>query len=78
MYTFYAMGLKTIRAHNAPIILLLSEPVTAVVLAWLILSEVITFHVLVGGVFLIIANILVEKEVRKKKLTGRKQAESKR
>ena len=78
MYTFYAMGLKTIRAHNAPIILLLSEPITAVVLAWLILSEIITPHVFAGGILLIIANLLVEKEVRKKKLTCRKQVESKR
>lgn len=76
MYTFYAMGLKTVRAHNAPIILLLAEPTTAVVLAWLVLSEIITPHVLAGGALLIIANLLVEKEQRKKKIRRRKRAES--
>ncbi len=76
MYTFYAMGLKTIRAHNAPIILLLTEPTTAVVLAWLILSEIITVHVLAGGILLIIANLLVEKEQRKKRIRRRKEAVS--
>ncbi len=78
MYTFYALGLKTVRAHNAPIILLIAEPVTAVVLAWLVLSEVITPHVFAGGVLLIIANLMVEKEVRKRKIRRKRRAEPKR
>ncbi|MBN2042987.1 MAG: DMT family transporter [Candidatus Aenigmarchaeota archaeon] len=76
MYLFYSMGLKTVRAHNAPIILLLTEPTTAIVLAWIVLSEVVTFHVLIGGALLITASLLVEKEVRKKKIRRRKEAEA--
>jgi len=73
-YTFYAEGLKTIRAHNAPIIILLAEPIVGIVLAWLILGEIPPGYIYFGGSLIILANLLVEKEVRKKKL-GEKPTE---
>ncbi|UCD07179.1 MAG: DMT family transporter [Candidatus Aenigmatarchaeota archaeon] len=67
-FTFFAEGLKTIRAHNAPIIILLAEPIVGIGLAWLILGEVPPMYIYLGGFLIILANLLVEKEVRKKKL----------
>jgi drug/metabolite transporter (DMT)-like permease len=67
-FTLYAEGLKTIRAHNAPIIILLAEPIVGISLAWLILGEVPPGYIYLGGFLIILANLLVEKEVRKKKL----------
>lgn len=67
-FTFFAEGLKTVRAHNAPIIILLTEPIVGILLAWLILGEVPPGYIYFGGFLIILANLLVEKEVRKKKL----------
>jgi drug/metabolite transporter (DMT)-like permease len=67
-YVFYALGLKTVRAHNGPIIVLLTEPFAAILLAWLVLGEMIPQYVAFGGFLIILANLLVEKETRKKKL----------
>lgn len=67
-FTFYAEGLKTINAHNAPIIILLTEPVAAILLAWLVLGEIPSSYIYVGGFLIILANLIVEKEVRRKKL----------
>ncbi|MCK5023748.1 MAG: EamA family transporter [Candidatus Aenigmarchaeota archaeon] len=67
-YIFYAKGLNTIRAHNAVITVSLTEPLTAIVLALIILSESIPQYVYVGGALIIFANILVGREHKKKKL----------
>ena len=68
-YVFYAKGLKSIKAHNAVITVSLTEPLTAIILAVIILSEPIPQYVLVGGALIILANILVGKEHRKRKLS---------
>lgn len=67
-YTFYAKGLKTIRAHNAVIIVTLTEPLTAIVLAFLVLGETLPQYVMIGGALIILANILTGKEFRKKRI----------
>ena len=69
-YIFYAKGLRTIRAHNAVIIVSLTEPLTAIILALLILSEPLPQHIILGGVLIILANVLVGKERRKRNLKG--------
>ncbi len=71
-YVFYAKGLKSIRAHNAVITVSLTEPLTAIILAIIILSEPIPQYVLIGGALIILANILVGKEHRKRKLKNSK------
>lgn len=65
-YVLYAKGLKTIRAHNAVITVSLTEPLTAIILAFLILGETLPQYVMVGGALIILANILTGKEFRKK------------
>lgn len=67
-YTFYAEGLRTISAHNAPIIILLTEPIVGILLAWMVLGEIPPSYIYLGGSLIILANILVEREIRKKKL----------
>ncbi len=67
-YTLYAKGLKTIRAHNAAVIVTLVEPLTAILLAFLILGETLPQYVVVGGSLIILANILIGKEVRKRRI----------
>lgn len=67
-YIFYAKGLKTIRAHNAVITVSLTEPLTAMILALVVLSEPLPPYILVGGALIIFANILVGKEHKKKRM----------
>jgi drug/metabolite transporter (DMT)-like permease len=67
-YILYAKGLKTIRAHNAVIIVTLTEPLTAIILAFLILSETLPQHVIIGGILIILANLLIGKKARKKRM----------
>jgi drug/metabolite transporter (DMT)-like permease len=74
-YTLYAKGLKTIRAHNAVITVTLTEPLTAIVLAFLILRETLPPYVMTGGALIIIANLLMGKQVRKRRIkTGKEPA----
>jgi drug/metabolite transporter (DMT)-like permease len=74
-YTFYAKGLKTIRAHNAVIISSLTDPLTAIILAFLILGETFPQYVLIGGSLIILANIIVGREHRRKRI--KRKAEGK-
>jgi drug/metabolite transporter (DMT)-like permease len=67
-YICYAEGLKTVRALDAVIITALTEPLSAMVLAFLILGEAIPQSVLAGGALIIAANILVSREHRKKRI----------
>jgi len=65
---FYAKGLKTEKAHNATITVSLTEPLTAIILAFLILGESLPQYILIGGSLIIIANLLIGKEERKKRI----------
>jgi drug/metabolite transporter (DMT)-like permease len=56
--TLYFSGLAYIRAHNASIIALL-EPVSAVILAAIILSQPITSTILAGGGLILISALIV-------------------
>lgn len=73
-YILYAKGLKTTRAHNAVIIVTLTEPLTAIILAFLILSETLPQHVIIGGFLIILANLLIGKKVRRKRIESVKKA----
>lgn len=66
-YVLYAKGLKTEKAHNATITVSLTEPLTAIMLAFLILGETLPGHLILGGSLIIFANILIGKEARKKR-----------
>ena len=72
-YVLYAKGLKTIRAHNAVITVTLTEPLTAIFLAFLILGETLPPYVMIGGGLIIIANLLIGKQVRKRRIERRKE-----
>jgi drug/metabolite transporter (DMT)-like permease len=72
-YIFYAKGLKTIRAHNAVIIVTLTEPLTAIVLAFLIINESLPQYVFLGGAMIILANLLIGKEQKKKSVKKQKE-----
>ncbi len=61
MYMFYSKGLKAIKAHRAPMLVMLTEPITAIVLAFLIFSETIQPSVLLGGVMIMLANVVTGK-----------------
>jgi drug/metabolite transporter (DMT)-like permease len=67
-YVLYAKGLKTEKAHNATITVSLTEPLTAIILAFLILGETLPPYVILGGSLIILANILIGKEHRKKRI----------
>ncbi|MEE9323822.1 MAG: DMT family transporter [Candidatus Aenigmarchaeota archaeon] len=75
-YTLYAKGLKTIRAHNAVITVSLTEPLTAIVLAFIILAESLPQYVMIGGSLIILANLLIGKEHRKKRMEMKKKQET--
>lgn len=74
-YLLYAKGLKTIMAHNAVITVSLTEPLTAIILAFLIFSESLPPYVLLGGFLIILANLLVGKEHKKKRMRKIKEEE---
>lgn len=57
----YLTGLMQVRAQNASIIALL-EPVSAVVFAYLILSEPISLSMLAGGVLILLGALIISRE----------------
>lgn len=67
-YIFYAGGLKTVRAHDAVIITALTEPLSAMAIAFVLLGEALPQHVLLGAALIILANVLVGVEFRKKRI----------
>ncbi len=77
-YVFYAKGLKSVRAHNAVIIVSLTEPLTAILLAFAILGETIPQYVMIGGSLIILANILIGREHRRKRMGQLGQAKTRR
>jgi drug/metabolite transporter (DMT)-like permease len=70
-YYMYAKGLESIRAHNGPIIVTLTEPATAVMLAFILLGEAVPEYILFGGLLIIVANVFVQLEERKTKIRKR-------
>ena len=58
---FYLSGLMQVRAQNASIVALL-EPASAVVFAYLILSEPVTVSMLAGGALILLGAVLVSRE----------------
>jgi drug/metabolite transporter (DMT)-like permease len=71
-YIFYAEGLKTVRVHDAVIITALTEPLAAMVLAFLVLGESIPDYVLAGAALIIAANVMIGMEFRKKRMKKHK------
>src|SRR3989338_3538005 len=67
-YLFWALGLRTVRAHNAPLIVVMVNPVLTVLFAWLLLGEPLPAQVFLGGSLIVLANIVVEAHVRSKRL----------
>jgi drug/metabolite transporter (DMT)-like permease len=72
-YIFYAEGLKTTKVSDAVIIAALTEPLTAIALAFLILGESVPEYVLIGGTLIIAANVIAGNEHRKKRIEKTKQ-----
>ncbi len=62
-YIFYARGLETVQAKHATIIETLAEPAAAIFLAWLILGEVIPQYIFIGGLLIILANMIVRLDL---------------
>lgn len=58
-YILYARGLLHVQAKHATIIENLAEPAAAIFLAWLILGEVVPPYIFLGGILIILANIVV-------------------
>ncbi|MCK4928863.1 MAG: EamA family transporter [Methanosarcinales archaeon] len=58
---FYLNGLMRVRAQSASIIALL-EPVSAVVFAFIILSEPVTYATIMGGGLILVGAVLVSRE----------------
>ena len=59
--TLYFSGLAYVRAQNASIIALL-EPISAVVFAFVILSQPITSTILAGGALILLGALMVSRE----------------
>ncbi|NIO20193.1 MAG: EamA family transporter [Candidatus Aenigmarchaeota archaeon] len=75
-YIFYAKGLKTTRAHNAVIISSLTDPLTAIILAFLILGESLPQYVIFGGFLIILANLLIGRQERKRRTKRQREQET--
>ena len=58
---FYLNGLMRVRAQSASIVALL-EPVSAVVFAFIILSEPVTYATIMGGGLILVGAVLVSRE----------------
>ncbi len=57
----YLSGLMHVRAQNASIVALL-EPVSAVVFAYIILSEPVTISMLAGGALILLGAVIISRE----------------
>lgn len=73
-YLLYAKGLKTEKAHNATITVSLTEPLTGIILAFLVLGESLPQHVVIGGAFIILANLIAGREHKRKVIKRRKES----
>lgn len=62
-HLLFFRALEKITASVAGIVLLL-EPVSATILAWIFFSQSVGFFILLGGVFILISNYIVIREAR--------------
>ncbi len=62
-HLLFYRGLRSISASVAGIILLL-EPVSATILAWVFFSQSVGFDIILGGVFILVSNYIVIRESR--------------
>lgn len=60
-YTLFTLGMRTTKATTATIVTLL-EPLTAVILAFLLFREQLSATAILGGVLLIVAIVLLSKK----------------
>ena len=65
-YIFYAEGLKTKKVHDSMIISTLTEPLSAIAIAFVVLAEAVPENVILGAAMIIAANVLIGFEHRKK------------
>jgi drug/metabolite transporter (DMT)-like permease len=70
-YYFYAKGLESMRAHNGPVIVTLTEITGAVVMAAVLLGETAPEYILLGGLAILIGVLFVQLEERERKLKKR-------
>ena len=59
-YLFYNLGLEKVDADNSSIIILVLNPIVAIILGIVIIGEAINYMVLAGGAILIIARIILK------------------
>ncbi len=70
-YYLYAKGFESTKAHNAPVIVTMTEPTMAVLMAFILLGEAVPEYILLGGLLIIVANLFVQLEERKTKIRKR-------
>ncbi|MFP4589482.1 MAG: DMT family transporter [Candidatus Bipolaricaulota bacterium] len=58
-YTLMARGVASVKAHHASIALIIAEPLSAVLLAWLVLGEALSLQVGIGGALILLSSILL-------------------
>lgn len=68
-YVFWALGLRTTRAHNAPLIVILVEPLLTVALAAALFAEPVPGNIVMGGALILLANVVLEAHVRSQRLS---------
>lgn len=67
-YYLYAKGFESVKAHNAPVIVTLTEPTFAVIFAAFLLGEAPPEYILLGGLLIMVANLFVQLEERRTRL----------
>lgn len=70
-YLTYDFGLEFIDAHIIAILTMVSEIILAIVLAFIVLGETVGIHTLMGGGLIILAGIIIQKELHPKKVLKR-------
>lgn len=71
-YILYALGLKRVQAHIVPVIMLLTEPLCAILLAWVVLGEPLPQYVALGGLLIMMSNLIIGLRIALRSLKGGK------
>ena len=61
-YLFLTIGLEKLQAEIVSIIVMTTEPIVSIMLAVVILAEVVSFNLVIGGIIIVAAGILIEKK----------------